>query len=373
MGSRGYKQNYGGWETFVDNLVLNWPSKNDILRVYEVTSSKKIKTIIKDRVICPQIYVNPKLGYSRMVLFAIKALFDGIRLVNKDKLKHVVFYILGVRIGPIFYLLRKKLNKLGIKVVINPDGLEWKRSKWNWLVKSYFLLSEKTMIKSSNLVICDSKSIQNYVTSKYKHPLTEYISYGADQKEYSSSFDKRILNYQPGYYLIVARFVPENNFEYIINEFTKSTTQRNLIIISNIENNRYYDYLANNTNLLKDKRIIIFGPLYEQNSLSIMRKNAYCYIHGHSVGGTNPSLLEAMLHTKLIFSYDVNFNREVLTKNGYYFGKTSSLSNLIKDCDNLTNSFITNLHKFNLNRLKENYNWSMVSLKSHLVFNRLFK
>jgi len=125
MGARGYLKNYGGWETFVDNLIKFWPSTTDSFWVYELTSINSKDILKKNNINCPQIYVNPKLGNIKMVIFAFKALFHAYKLVKNNNLNEVVFYILGVRIGPVFSLLRKPLTKLRVKIVINPDGIEW--------------------------------------------------------------------------------------------------------------------------------------------------------------------------------------------------------------------------------------------------------
>jgi rhamnosyltransferase len=371
MGARGYLKNYGGWETFVDNLIKYWPSTTDLFWVYELSSTKSNDILKKNHINCPQIYVNPKLGNIKMVIFAFKALFHAYNLVKKNNLDETVFYILGVRIGPVFSLLRKPLKKLRVKIVINPDGIEWKRNKWSKFVKLYFKISESTMIRNSDLTICDSQNIESYINKKYKLAKTKFISYGSEIT--SLSFDSSILNKSilalgTDYYLIVARFVPENNFEYIINEFSKSKTKKKLIIISNIEKNKFYNYLAKFTPFLTDQRILIFGPLYDKKLLNIVRNNSYAYIHGHSVGGTNPSLLEAMAFTKLVLAYDVKFNSEVIRKGGLLFGKSESLSDLINRIEAFNSQTINNFHNLNLINLEQNYSWQNVTSKTRNTF-----
>ena len=202
---------------------------------------------------------------------------------------------------------------------MNPDGLEWKRDKWNWLIKQCFKISEKYSIKYCDSVVCDSKAIKKYIDEKYKkyNKPSKYIAYGSylDNKKVSEKtkqFIKEKYRTKPNdYYLVVARFVPENNLEFIINEFIKSKTKKKLIILTNVEKNKYYNYLLNKTNFDKDKRIIIPGPIYDQELLREIRVGSFAYIHGHSAGGTNPSLLEALSTTDINILYDVSYNREV--------------------------------------------------------------
>jgi rhamnosyltransferase len=374
MGARGYLKNYGGWETFVDNLIKFWPSKTDSFWVYEISSTKSNDVLKRDHINCPQIYVNPKLGNVKMLIFAFKALFHAYKLVKTNRLDETVFYVLGVRIGPLFSVLRKPLAKLRVKIVINPDGIEWKRNKWNKFVKLYFKFSERTMIRNSDLIICDSRNIESYINKKYKLAKTKFIPYGSEITNVNFNttiINKTIIGLETDYYLIVARFVPENNFEYIINEFSKSKTKKKLVIISNIEKNKFYKYLAKSTPFLTDQRILIFGPLYNKSHLNIVRNRCYAYIHGHSVGGTNPSLLEAMAFTKLILAYDVNFNSEVIKQGGLLFGKSESLSDLINRIEAFSSQTINKYHELNLINLNQNYNWPNVTSTTRNSFREL--
>ena len=293
IGARGYEKEYGGWETFVTNLINNYNDKNTKFYVPELNHNKKNSNIeVRNGVTCPQIYV-PKQGSMTMMTFAFKATLYFMKYIKKEKLENVVMYTLGYRVGPLFTLIHKKLTKMGVKIVINPDGIEWKRAKWNILIKEYLKISEKTMIKASDYVVCDSKNIESYIKSKYNKPTT-FIAYGSYLKDIKD-IDKKTKLFMEKYdikkreyYLIVGRFVPENNYELIIKEFMKSSTKKDLVIISNVEKNKFYEKLKLKTNFDKDPRIKFVGPVYDQDILTRIRKNAKAYIHGHSAGGTNP-------------------------------------------------------------------------------------
>lgn len=377
MGSRGFRRNYGGWETLVRNLIENWKEENVQFYVSEIVYDKSKEEIQnQDGVICPQIYA-PQVGYATMVLFCLRALLKSIAYVKEHRLKNVIFYIVGLRLGPIFVLLKPLINKYGIKVVINPDGFEWERAKWSWPVKKYFLLSESTMFKASDYIICDSQVIEDYVNKKYPKikAKTCFIAYGAEvnenrtvSDEVKGFFEKNDIQSNE-YYLIVGRFVPENNYELVIREFMKSKTNKNLVIISNIEENQFFASLKENTKFEEDSRIKFVGTVYDKEMLVIIRNNAFAYIHGHSAGGTNPSLLEAMATTDLNLLYGVPFNREVGGKACLYFdNNVGSLASLIMDAERLPENEIKQLGKTAKIRIKENYTWEIVVKRHEKVF-----
>ena len=238
-------------------------------------------------------------------------------------------YILACRIGPFARYFRNKIHKLGGKMYVNPDGHEWMRAKWSLPVRKYWKISERMMVKQADLLICDSKNIEKYIRKTYRkyRPKTTFIAYGADIKESSlSNDDKKVVNWfneknvkPKEYYLVVGRFVPENNYETMIREFMKSKTKKDFVLITNIKNNKFFDELKKSTGFDKDKRIKFVGTVYDQQLLKKIREQAYGYFHGHEVGGTNPSLLEALASTDLNLLLDVGFNREVAEDAALYW------------------------------------------------------
>ena len=165
------------------------------------------------------------------------------------------------------------------------------------------------------------------------------------------------------YYLVIGRFVPENNYDTIINEFMKSNTPKDLVIVCD-DNKMLYNRLLSKYSFTKDKRIKFVGPVYNYELLRKIREDAYCYIHGHEVGGTNPSLLEALSSTSINILYDVNFNREVAKDSALYWTKEpGSLSCLIDYCDKMDPNSIESMRKKANNRIVENYS-------SEFIFSR---
>jgi rhamnosyltransferase len=169
------------------------------------------------------------------------------------------------------------------------------------------------------------------------------------------------------YHLVVGRCVPENNFEMIIREFMKSKATKRLVIISNITGNKYYDELKQITNCDSDSRITILPGIYDEIKLSVIRKNAFSYIHGHSVGGTNPSLLEALSLTYLNILYDVNFNHQVGLDSCLYFYKEGSLTKLLNKEDYLV-SIRKEKGKLAKKRIHDEYTWEYVVDKYEKLF-----
>ena len=381
IGARGYESKYGGWETFVTNLINNYDDKDTKFYVPELNhdKSKKDTIDVRNNVVCPQIYV-PKQGSLTMFTFAFKATLYFKKYIKKNKLDNVIMYTLGYRVGPLFTLIHRKLTKMGVKIVINPDGIEWKREKWNFLIKSYLKFSERTMIKASDYVVCDSKNIESFMKDRYKkHNIkTTFIAYGAymnDIKDIDSKtkefMDKNNIKKRE-YYLIVGRFVPENNIELIIREFMKSNTKKDLVIVSNVEQNKFYESLKEKTNFDKDERVKFVGPVYDQDILRRLRKNAKAYIHGHSAGGTNPSLLEALSITDVNILYDAVYNKEVGEKAALYFSnEEGSLCKQIEIVEKFGKNEQNEYGNKAKKRIIDEYTWEIVVKKYKKLFNKL--
>ena len=163
------------------------------------------------------------------------------------------------------------------------------------------------------------------------------------------------------YYLVVGRFVPENNYETIIREFMASTTSKDLVLITNVETNKFYKYLLKKLNFMNDTRIKFAGTVYDEQLLKKIRENAYGYIHGHSVGGTNPSLLEALASTKLNLLFDVGFNKECGGNSCFYWNnKQNNLCMLIEKSEMLSENDISNLNLKSIQEVYERYDWGKI-------------
>lgn len=368
IGSKGIPAKYGGFETFVENLTLK--KVNEEIKYHVACMGKENNQFEYNNARCFTVNV-PNIGPAKAVYYDIVALKETIKYIKKNNIKNAIIYILACRIGPFMGHYKKQLKKLGLTLYVNPDGHEWKRGKWNKLIKKYWKISEKLMVKHADLLICDSLNIEKYIKEDYKkyNPKTTFIAYGSETKKSTlEDNDEKLLKWYNEknvkaneYYLIVGRFVPENNYATMIKEFMKSETSKSLVIITNVEKNKFYNKLQEELNFERDERIKFVGTVYDSELLKKIRENAYGYLHGHEVGGTNPSLLEALASTKLNLLLDVGFNKEVGQDGALYWNKDDrNLANLINECDAITYEKILDLSKKAKERINEDYSWEKI-------------
>ncbi len=368
IGCKGIPSNYGGYETFVENLTFYNDNSDIKYHVACIGLNGHEYEHNNARCFCVKV---PNIGPAKAIVYDIKAIKKSIDYIKHNKIKNATIYILACRIGPFLHHYKKIMKKYGIRLYINPDGHEWLRAKWSKPVKKYWKISEQLMVKEADLVICDSKNIEKYILenySKYK-PQTTFIAYGADlEKSKLNNESEELINWYKekkikagNYYLIVGRFVPENNYKTMISEFMKSNTKKDLVIITNVEKNKFYERLRKETGFEKDSRIKFVGTVYEKELIKKIRENAYAYIHGHSVGGTNPSLIEALATTNLNLLYDVGFNREVAEDGAVYWSlEDGNLANLINRCEELNDDTINQLSEKAKSRVRTEYTWKKI-------------
>ena len=371
IGCKGIPAQYGGFETFIEKLTQYRVSKDIQYHIACAVETDKFEPveITHNNAQCFNVKWK-NIGSAKAIFYDLDAIKYAISYVKKNKINHPIFYILACRIGPFIGFYKKQIKKIGGHLYVNPDGHEWKRAKWSFLVRKYWKLSEKLMVKHADFLICDSESIERYIQKEYKkyNPKTIFIAYGAEtSKSILANDDERLLSWYKKnnlkvkrYFLVVGRFVPENNFETIIREFMKSKTDKNLVIISTMDN-KFLEELKIRVGFDKDKRIKFVGTVYEQELLKKIRENAYGNLHGHEVGGTNPSLLEALSSTDLNLLLDVEFNREVGGDCALYWTKDAgSLAGLIDMVDGMATNDINQLSKLAKKRISDWYNWEYI-------------
>ena len=376
IGSNGIPAKYGGFETFVENLTAKKESQN--IKYHVACIGEDNSEFEYNNARCFNIKV-PNIGAAKAEYYDLIALERTIKYIKKNNIHNAIVYILGTGVGLFVGFYKKRFHKLGAKVYVNPDGCEWKRAKWNAVLKKFFKVCEGKMAKHADLLICDSISIENYIKEEYKkyNPNTTFIAYGSDITKVEENNEKLEQWYKEknikrnNYYLIVGRFVPENNYETMITEFMKSNIDKDLVIITNVEKNKFYEYLKEKTGFEKDKRIKFVGTVYDQELLTLIRKNAYGYLHGHEVGGTNPSLLEALSTTKLNLLLDVGFNNEVAKQGAKYWNKEEgNLSSLLEKMESISKEEIEELAKKARKRIEDEYNWKRIVEKYESIFNQ---
>ena len=366
IGSRGLPAKYGGFETFVEKLVENRISPQIQYHVACLSDDEAYHHFDYKGVDCFTIKA-PKLGPARVIAYDMMAINYALTLVKQQQIEHPIFYILGNTIGAFIAPFARKIHHADGIFYINPDGLEWKRAKWSKPVQKYLKYSEKVMTKHADLVISDNQGIESYIQKAYPWAKTTFIAYGTDLRLSSlTSQDEKVRHFfdtwaskEKNYYLIVGRFVPENNYEIIIHEFMKSQTQRDLLIVCNHQGNAYFEELQQKTNFDRDERIKFVGTVYDQDLLKYIRNQAFAYIHGHEVGGTNPGLLEALAQTDLNLILGVDFNRQVAKETALYWDKKeNSLVDCIHQVDK--QSDFSDLGQAAKENMKEHYTWEKI-------------
>lgn len=389
---------YGGYETFIDKLT-EYHQNSKRLKYFvackengsgcmdpDKTEGAEIISeheFIYHNAECFRVHVPEKLGPAQAIYYDIASLYECCQIIKRQNILHPIIYIMACRIGPFMKYFYKKIQKLGGKVFLNPDGHEWLRAKWSLPVRKYWKVSEQMMVKWSDFIICDSVNIEKYIHEQYdgkgingRNPNTTFIAYGTDMtisKLEDNDFkivdwykDKKLKKKE--YYLVVGRFVPENSFEVMIREFMISNTKKDLAIVTNV-NDKFLNELEEKLHFKNDKRIKFVDTVYDQELLKKIRENAYAYLHGHTVGGTNPSLIEALGSTELNLLIDVVFNKEVAEDSAFYWNlEPGNLKKLIELSDELGPEVINKMGNKAKKRIAENYTWPMICDKYEMRF-----
>lgn len=370
IGSRGMPAKYGGFETFTEEISTRLVSKG-----YDVYVSC-------EGGVTPQIpeYKGVKLFYFPLKPFfriIYETIYDIYSMIKASKPCDCI-YVLGYGAG-FFFFIPKMFGK---KLIVNVDGREWKRDKYNKLEKLILYLSEKSAVWYSNIVVADAYAIQNLMTEKNTNKRIVFIPYGVEAPPIEDWNSKKLNDITVDndefyklkaneYDLVVARLEPENNIYSIIEGFIKSNTNKKLVIIGNYNSNSYkarIDSIIKKYNAYD--RIIFTGSIYRKDVLNMLRQNCHIYIHGHSAGGTNPSLLEAMISRAIIFAHDNEFNREVGGKCILYFKNVDDLSNKLTLVDNNVGQYLKLKYTAYI-RVKNNYSWNDIANKYDKLFNSM--
>jgi glycosyltransferase involved in cell wall biosynthesis len=343
IGSAGVPARYGGFETFAENLSVRLSID---FEVFVICSTKK--------------YSQEKRQHNwnniHRIFFPIRPngiqslIYDFISLLTAQANADFII-MLGSGSGlilPLFRIFKK------LPIAVHIDGLEWKRGKWNRFARLFLWLNYKLCLCYARYIIADNKALIKNIPAKYRYKVVE-ISYGYEHNP-DVNFNPYLFN-KP-YALVIARAEPENNLEMIINAF-KTLSNLSLIIISNCEYTKYGRWLLKNSSGLSNLQII--GPVYEDRVLlQQYRMGCSVYIHGHSAGGTNPSLIEAMATGKPVLAFDNEFNRVTTNNKAYYFDNTMSLLSLINSIND--DEFLISAQNLKQYTMQE-YNWDKVSDK----------
>lgn len=347
LGTRGIPNNYGGFEQFAENLSVRLAEKGHLITVYNPHYHYYAGNNYKGVEIIKKYNPEKLLGASANYIYDYLCLLDALK-----KYFDIILECGAASASLSFYLCRLN-NKI---IITNPDGLEWKRKKWSLIGKKVIKLSEKLAIRKSPYIITDHPEISNYILKTYNKK-SWYIPYGASIPEsYNELYLKKYTIKPNQYSLIIARLIPENNIEVIIKGYINSKCDEPLIIVG-ITKTNYSKYLKQKYRRFKHIKFI--GSIYDNDILNNLRHYCQYYFHGHSVGGTNPSLLEAMACGSFIIAQNNIFNKGVLKNGGYYFSTAKDITNCIKDPSILKNNKEV-FRNLNFNNIRSNYNWDNI-------------
>lgn len=377
IGSRGIPGKYGGTETFVEELSKRLV--RDGFRVYVTCESDKFS---ENEYMGISLVNIPSFQGKSITIPSINDVIATMYFLSKHSNDVDVLYYVSPdgALAAVIGILAKK------KIIINPDGIEWrrliKRSRFVPLhlfpvylaTMVYMYLMEYLSCKLPDVVVADSVGIKEHLMKRHKPRRVVYIAYGArdlipsklSQREEAEILDR--FGLEPnGYYLTVARIVAENNIHIEIEGFKKANSSKKLVIVGNFnEKDPYSRHLFELAE--SNESIILLGPIYDREILGVLRKNCFAYIHAYEVGGTNPSLLEQMLFKRPILAYDVPFNKEVLQEGGIYFKDAGDLANKMGMLER--GEFDLKLiKKTQIQRIKRQYNWDKVTREYERVFN----
>lgn len=354
LGTRGIPNNYGGFEQFAEYLSVGLVDKGHDVFVYNSHNHIFKESIYKGVNIIHCFDPEYLIGTSGQFIYDFNC------IINSRKYNFDIILQLGYTSSSIWNRIIAKSSIL----VTNMDGIEWKRSKFSIKVQKFLKYAERLAIKYSDYFISDSIGIQKYLQEEFMVK-SIYIPYGAENMGHP---DLDILNTfnlsKYNYDIVIARMEPENNIEMILEGFMRSKKDRDLVIIGSLETD-FGRYISEKYH---HSQIRFLGFVSGINNLNSLRYYSNLYFHGHSVGGTNPSLLEAMASDSLICAHDNIFNKSILEHDSFYFTNSEQIKILINhNIKNKENEFLINNRK----KINNLYSWDKIVLDYNSFFMKI--
>jgi len=350
ISTRGIPNNYGGFEQFAEYISVGLAERGHEVVVYSPHfhpyKEDNYKGVRIKHIYSPERWMGSSVG---SFFYDFSSLKDALKNEHFD-----IIYEAGyTSITPAYIWFNVKNIKYPI-FTTNMDGLEYKRTKFNKWVQEFIFWEERTTVKYSHYLIADNMGIHDYYKEKYGKE-SKFLAYGANiYDNYNEEYLKEFKLVKDQYLLLVARLEPENNIEMAIKGFLASKEKRQLVIVGKT-NTPHGKYLVEQYG--KSNRIRFMGGIYNFDKLNSVRKFSYAYFHGHSVGGTNPSLLEAMASDCFILAHDNIFNRAVLKENSIYYDSEQAVTELMNEVDNLAYKYKATYIAENLKEIRTQYSW----------------
>ena len=346
VGTRGVPARYGGFETAIEEI-----GKRLVLRGHKVSvycrdaggdTEKKAQHLGMDLIHLP--------AMRRRSLETLS--HTGLSVAHLIRHRPDAAIMFNAANAPYLPVVRAA----GIPVATHVDGLEWKRAKWGRTGKKYYQMVERLAVKQSDALIADAIGIQDYYRKKFGAD-TVYLAYGAPLLTENRQDKLAELGLKAReYHLVVARFEPENHVHLIVEGFAKSGSKLPLVVVGSAP---YSDRYTSEVHELGDDRVRFVGGVWDQELLDQLYANSLVYWHGHSVGGTNPSLLRAIGSGAATNAFDVGFNREVLGESGRYFTDPADVTRLVADAEAVDSDVATRGELAQLTARR--YNWDLVT------------
>lgn len=358
LGTKGIPNNYGGYEQFAEFISTKLVERGHEVTVYNPSFHAYKENNFKG--------VTIRIAFSpeKWIGGAANIIYDHLCLRDALKQDFDIIYEAGyhsVALSLKFFNVKKRPRPV---VVTNMDGLEWKRTKWSRPVQRIIKGLEKIAVEESPYLISDNTGIQDYLEEKYRKD-SFYLPYGADPIDH---FDNSLLSeYQVSpkeYFMLVARLEPENNIETILKGVQKAASPLPILVIGN-HKTTYGEYLKS---AYQNQKTRFIGGIYSKPKLDTLRFNAKAYFHGHSVGGTNPSLLEAMASRAFIWAHNNPFNRAILGIDAFYFGNEDDVTDLVGNAEQLTTLHSQGFISSNFSKIVDIYNWEKIVIKHENLF-----
>ncbi|REJ83066.1 MAG: DUF1972 domain-containing protein [Bacteroidetes bacterium] len=355
VGSRGIPAAYGGFETFAENISAQLRDIGHEVSVVGEKGSNITQGKFHGIRIIESAY---RKGES-----PLKFYYDSLK---KASFEHDILLVCGVGGAPFYPIIRKKRNI----IVSNVDGLEHLRDKYSFLQKTYVRIAQKFASKYSDFLVADAKALASFWIQKQNVPSSrlKIIPYGTHKP---AGFNPDVLReyglQNKEYYILVARFVPENHILEIAEGFRVSGTKKKILIIGTHENTEYSEMVLK----YKSENILMPGAQYHREKLDSLRAGAFAYLHGHSVGGTNPSLLESMSAGTVCICHDNPFNREVNGEGQLYFRNSIELAERIKRLESKSEQETSEYCKKSMQRIKDFYTWNNAANSYNTLFREL--
>lgn len=349
---RGIPNNYGGFEQFAEYISVGLVKRGHEVTVYSPHyhpyQKNEYKGVHIKHIYSPEKWMGGSVGSFFYDFLSLK---DALTKENFD-----IIYEAGyTSIIPAYIWFNVKKLKNPI-ITTNMDGLEYKRTKFNKWVRKFVFWEERMAVKYSHYLIADNMGIHDYYKEKYGKE-SKFLAYGADiHDDYDESLLKEFKLTAHNYYLLVARIEPENNLEMAIQGYlaSKENGKRPLIIVGKTNTPFGKGLVAKYG---QEKSIRFMGGIYDFKKLNSVRYYSYAYFHGHSVGGTNPSLLEAMASSCYILAHDNIFNRAVLKGNAHYYSDKNDVTKLLNDIQQLSDKNRDKFIQANLDEIRNEYSW----------------